>query len=75
MQGFFSQWPGQHRLPNHPGEIEPMMINGSVIFARYFEDRRVSLDARCPHGHPPLSLEAAFAAASFFAITAPAGAV
>jgi hypothetical protein len=47
------------------------MINGSVIFSGHPEDRRASLDARCPHGHPPLSLEAAFAAASFFAITAP----
>jgi 3-oxoacid CoA-transferase subunit A len=46
------------------------MINVSVIFVRDPEDRRASPDARCPHGHPPLSLEAAFVAASFFAITA-----
>src|SRR5580704_2960616 len=43
------------------------MINVSVSFVAHSEDRRASPDARCPHGHPPLSLEAAVAAASFFA--------
>ena len=42
-----------------------MTINGSVTFIRHLDHRRAFLDACCPHGHPPLSLEAAFVAASF----------
>jgi hypothetical protein len=45
--------------------MRPVRINGSVTFVRHVGDRRAFLDARCPHGHPPLSLEAAFLAASF----------
>jgi hypothetical protein len=45
--------------------MRPVRINGSVTFVRHVGDRRAFLDARCPHGHPPLSLEAAFVAASF----------
>jgi hypothetical protein len=39
-----------------------------VTFVRHVAYRRAFLDARCPHGHPPLSLEAAFVAASFLSI-------
>ena len=63
MQGF-----SLHLSPDGSGG-DPMSINGSVTFVRHLDERRAFLDARCPHGHPPLSLEAAVMAASFLFIS------
>src|SRR5215472_2103079 len=48
------------------GRTSERLINFSVTFVPHPEDRRASRDARCPYGHPPLSLEAAFERPLFF---------